>query len=189
MKLSPSAKGFLIAVTALAVSFGIYFAFLQKDNHFLVDNPTPKSLYFSVNDGSQLILAAGQFVEVNLKKGQNRVKVFDEEKKLMYDSAFTVNSTRGLLNIAHQEYYIHDQYYGYNIKKDSLLLTLGKTEIDGKIYLGAPKKFSGLYTEDFYYNVDEKYDAMVKNIQKTESRSKIFRKQDFINYYREYYKL
>lgn len=187
MKLSPSVKGFIIAVAALAVSFGIYFAFLQKENHYLADNPTDQTYYFKINDGSELILAAGQFVPVNLRKGKNKISVYGADRKHIYDSAFTVNAQRGLLNITHADYFIHEQYYGYNIRKDSLLLSLDKTIIDGKMYMGAPRKFSGLYTEDFYYNLNEKYDAMVKNIQKTESRSKIFRKQDFINYYREYY--
>ena len=187
MKLSPSVKGFLIAVIALALSFSIYFAFLQKKNNHLVDNPTAHSYFFRINNGPELVLAAGQFVDVDLKTGENSVKVYNDKKELLYDSLFTVKSSLGLLNIAHEDYYIHEQYYGYNIKKDSLLLTLEKTVIDGKPYLGAPKHFKGLYTEDFYYNVDEKYDAVVKNIQKVESRSKIFRKQDFLNYHKEYY--
>ncbi|WBX96853.1 hypothetical protein PE065_18695 [Chryseobacterium gambrini] len=106
----------------------------------------------------------------------------------MFDSAFEVKKIRGLINIAHQDYYINDQYYGYNLKKDSLLLALDKTIIDGKPYFGGARRFSKLFTDDFYYNVDEDYDKIIKNIQKVESRSKIFRKQDYLNYYNEYYK-
>lgn len=187
MKLSPSVKGFLIALVAMALSFAVYFVFLQKKNNYLVDNPTAKSYFFRINNGPELILAAGQFVDVDLKKGKNSVKVYNDRKEQMYDSVFTVNSSRGLINITGGDYYIHNQYYGYNINKDSLLLTLEKTVIDGKPYLGAPKHFNGLYSEDFYFNVNEEYDGMVKNIQKVESRSKIFRKQDFLNYHKEYY--
>lgn len=50
-----------------------------------------------------------------------------------------------------------------------------------------PKKVNKLYTEDFYYNVNEDYDKVIKNIQKVEFRTKIFRKQDFLNYYKDYY--
>jgi hypothetical protein len=57
----------------------------------------------------------------------------------------------------------------------------------GKDYYGAPKHFNRLYTDDFYYNVDEDYDKVIKNIQDIESRTKIFRKDDFFNYYRENY--
>ena len=39
---------------------------------------------------------------------------------MLYDSAFTVNKLRGLLNIAHKDYYVNRQYYGYNLNKDSL---------------------------------------------------------------------
>ncbi|MBW8360926.1 MAG: hypothetical protein K0M56_01925 [Kaistella sp.] len=188
MKNNPALKGLLISVAAVLIAFGIYFFFLAKKNEFLVDNPTANTYYFKINNGAEKIISAGQYVKVDLQKGRNSVKVFDDKKSLLYDSSFTVNKVRGLLNIAHQDYYINTQYYGYDLKKDSLLLALDKTMIDGKLHLGAPKHFNRLYTDDFYYNVDEDYDKVVKNIQKTESRTKIFRKQDFLNYYKEYYK-
>jgi len=188
MNLSPSAKGLLFALLAVIAAFGTYFLFLAKENYYAVDNPTNDTFYFKLNNGEEKIIAAGQTLKVDLDKGKNDIKVFDSSKKPLYDSAFVVDKIRGLLNIAHQDYYVNTQYYGYNLNKDSLLLELGKTEIDGKMYLGAPKRFNKLYTEDFYYNVDEDYDKVIKNIQKVESRTKIFRKQDFLNYYTEYYK-
>ncbi|MBB4805119.1 hypothetical protein HNP38_000391 [Chryseobacterium defluvii] len=188
MKNNPSLKGLLIAVAAFVVAFGIYFLFLSKRNYYLVDNPTPNIYYYNINNGSEGIISGGQSVRVDLKQGKNSIRVFDQNKKLLYDSAFQVDKIRGLLNIAHQDYYVNRQYYGYNLKKDSLLLTLDKTLIDGKVYLGGAKHFNKLYTEDFYYNVDEDYDKLIKNIDKVESRTKIFRKQDYLNYYKEYYK-
>lgn len=188
MKNNPALKGFIIALLATLLSFGIYFMFLAKKNYFLVDNPTPNTFYFKLNNGDEKIITSGQFVPVELAKGKNKIEVFDGKKNKLYDSAFQVNKIRGLLNIAHQDYYINDQFYGYNLNKDSLIMALGNTKIDGKDFVGAPKKFNKLYTEDFYYNVDEEYDKVIKNIQKVESRSKIFRKQDFLNYYKEYYK-
>lgn len=188
MKLSPSTKGFIIALLSAIAAFGIYFIFLAKDNFYVVDNPTNNTFYYNINNGSEGIISSGQTVKVDLNKGKNSIKVFDANKKLLYDSVFTVNKIRGLINIAHQDYYINTQYYGYNLNKDSLLLALGKTQIDGKPYFGAPKKFNTLYSDDFYYNVNEDYDQLIKNIQKVESRSKIFRKEDYLNYYKEYYK-
>lgn len=188
MKNNPSLKGLLIAVVAFIVAFGIYFLFLAKKNAYVVDNPTPDTFYYKINNGSEGVIAGGQTVSVDLGKGRNSIKVFDRNKKLLFDSAFEVNKVRGLINIAHEDYYINDQYYGYNLKKDSLLLALDKTVIDGKTYYGGARRFSKLYTDDFYYNVDENYDRLIKNIQQVESRSKIFRKQDYLNYYKEYYK-
>lgn len=188
MKVSASTKGLIIALFGMAFAFGIYFLFLAKKNYYLVDNPTSKTYYFKLNNGAENIISAGQSVKVDLSKGSNKIKVFDNKKNLLYDSAFTVKQLRGLLNISHQDYYIHTQYYGYNLKKDSLLSALGKATIDGKDYYGAPAHFNKLYTDDFYYNIDEDYDKLIKNIQDVESRTKIFRKQDFINYYNEYYK-
>ncbi|AZB28809.1 MULTISPECIES: hypothetical protein [Chryseobacterium] len=188
MKNNPSLKGLIIAAVVFIGAFAVYNFFLAKKNYYLVDNPTPNTYYFKINNGSEGVISAGQFVKVDLQKGKNSIKVFDQNKKMLYDSAFEVNKIRGLLNIAHKDYYINEQYYGYNLKKDSLLLALDKTIIDGKQYYGGAKRFNKLYTEDFYYNVDEDYDQMIKNIQKVESRTKIFRKQDYLNYYKEYYK-
>ncbi len=187
MKKNPALTGFIISVLFVIMAFGVYFLFLSKKDYYLVDNPTPEIYYFRINDDAERIITAGQYIKVDLPKGTNRIKVYDEKKSMIYDSAFTVNKVRGLLNISHQDYYINTQYYGYDLKRDSLLLALGTTMIDGKAYHGAPKLFNSLYTEDFYYNLDERYDPVIKNIQKVEARTKIFRKQDFLNYYKDYY--
>lgn len=189
MKISPSTKGLLIALVSVVAAFAIYFLFLAKENSYLVDNPTPDTYFFRINKGEEQIIAAGQFVNVNLEKGTNRIQVFDKEKKPLYDSAFQVDKVRGLINITHSDYYINRQFYGYDLDKDSLIAARAKTVIDGKEHVNAPEHFNKLYTEDFYYNVNEEYDGVVKNIQKVESRTKIFRKQDFLNYYKQYYNL
>lgn len=188
MKKNPALFGLVVALLTAVFAFGIYYLFLEKKDYYLVDNPTPNTYFFKINNGEEKIISSGQYLTVDLKKGKNSIKVFDEKKNLMFDSAFTVNKQRGLLNITHSDYYIHTQYYGYNLKKDSLLQSLGTTEIDGKQYLGEPTKFNKLYTENFYFSIDQDYDKVIKNIQKTEFRDKIFRKQDFLNYYKEYYK-
>ena len=188
MKISPATKGLIISVIAVLFAFGVYFLFLAKKNYYLVDNPTGETYYFRLNKGDEKIIAAGQMLKVNLNKGKNGIQVFDGKKELLYDSVFVVNKNRGLLNIAHQDYYINEQFYGYGLDKDSLLSARKTTVIDGKKYVNAPKHFNKLYTDEFYYNVDEDYDKIVKNVQKVESRTKIFRKVDFLNYYKEYYK-
>ncbi len=188
MKISPATKGLIISVIAVLFAFGVYFLFLAKKNYYLVDNPTGETYYFILNKGDEKIIAAGQMLKVNLNKGKNGIQVFDGKKELLYDSAFMVNKNRGLLNIAHQDYYINEQFYGYGLDKDSLLSARKTTVIDGKKYVNAPKHFNKLYTDEFYYNIDEDYDKIVKNVQKVESRTKIFRKVDFLNYYKEYYK-
>ena len=185
--LSASTKGLIISLFALGSAFAIYFLFLAKPNYYLVDNPTPETYYFKINNGAENILSAGQYLKVDLEKGKNKIQVFDQNKRKLYDSAFTVNKLRGLLNITNSDYYINNQYYGYGLNKDSLIASKPGIEIDKKQYLGDVKKVNRLYTEDFYYNLDEEYDKIVKNVAKVESRTKIFRKQDFINYYKNYY--
>ena len=188
MKISPSTKGLIISVITVFVAFGIYNFFLAKRNYYLVDNPTEKTYYFKINNGEEKTITAGQKFQVDLNKGKNQIKVFDNQKKMLFDSAFTVKKNRGLLNIAHEDYYTNEQFYGYGLNKDSLIATRRQTNIDGKMYVNTPVRFNKLYTDDFYYNIDEEYDAVVKNIQKVESRTKIFRKFDYLNYYKNYYK-
>ena len=187
MKISASTKGLIISVVTVLFAFGIYFLFLAKRNYYLVDNPTEQTFYFNINNGEEKIISAGQQLKVDLKSGKNQIKVLDGQKKMLYDSGFVVNKNRGLLNIAHQDYYINEQFYGYGLNKDSLITSRRQTQIDNKMYVNTPVRFQKLYTDDFYYNIDEEYDGVVKNIQKVESRSKIFRKADFLNYYKEYY--
>ncbi|WP_312825603.1 hypothetical protein [Epilithonimonas sp.] len=185
--LSASVKGLIFSLLAMGFAFAIYFLFLAKPNYYLVDNPTPETYYFKINNGGENILSAGQYLKVDLNKGKNKIQVFDQNKKMIYDSAFTVEKVRGLINITKKDYYINNQYYGYGLNKDSLMATKPGIEIDKKQYLGDVKKTNKLYIEDFYYNLDEEYDRVIKNVAKVESRTKIFRKQDFINYYNNYY--
>lgn len=185
-KLTAPAKGLIFSVLAAIVAFAIYYIYLKKENEYLVDNPTPDTYYFKINNGEEKIIASGQFVTVDLNKGQNRIKVFDKNKQMLYDSAFTVNKLRGLLNISHKDYYVNKQYYGYNLNKDSLR-SKHHIDVDGETLFTDAQKVNKLYTEDFYYNVNEDYDKVIKNIQKVEFRTKIFRKQDFLNYYKDYY--
>lgn len=187
MKISASTKGLIIAVLTVLFAFGVYFLFLAKRNYYLVDNPTDNTYYFILNNGRENTITAGQNFKVDLKKGRNRVKVLDDKRNLLYDSAFEVKKDRGLLNIAHEDYYINEQFYGYGLNKDSLIAARKATVIDNKNYLNEPKLMNRLYSEDFYYNVDEDYDKVIKNVQKIESRTKIFRKDDFLIYYKEYY--
>lgn len=187
MKKNAPLIGFLSALGAMGIAFAIYFLFLAKKNEYVVDNPTEKTYYFNINNGEEKIVTSGQFVKVELERGKkNNIKVFDENKKLLFDSVFQVNEYRGLINITNSDYYIHRQFYGYVPNKDSLLLS-NSFKIDGKTYPGHVTHRKKLYIEDFYYNVDEDYDKLIKNIDKIESRTKIYRKQDFLDFYKENY--
>jgi len=184
--LSASTKGFIFSLLGIVFAFSTYYIYLKKENVYIVDNPTSDIFYFRINDGEERIIASGQYVIVDLNKGNNKIEVFDKNRKILYDSIFKVNKSRGLVNITHKDYYVNRQYYGYGLNYDSLKVK-HNIEVDGKILFTDAKKLNELYIEDFYYNINEKYDKVVKNIQKIESRTKIFRKQDFLNYYKDYY--
>lgn len=80
MKNNSSLKGLLIAAVAFIVAFGIYFL-LAKKNYYVVDNPTPNTYYFKINNGSEGIISAGQYVHVDLNKGKNSIQVLIRIKK------------------------------------------------------------------------------------------------------------
>lgn len=188
MKKNAPLMGFIVAAGVMVLAFIIYFLFLAKKNEYLVDNPTAQTYFFTINNGEEKIITSGQYVKVDLKRGEiNSIKVFDDQKKLLYDSAFKVTQYRGLLNITHGDYYVHRQFYGYVPNKDSLLMS-SSFEIDGKRYPGHVSHQKKLFLEDFYYNLNEDYDPIIKNIDKLESRTKIYRKQDFLDFYQENYK-
>ena len=89
MKKNAPLIGFAVAAFVTLVAFGIYFVFLAKKNEYLVDNPTNKTYYFKINNGDEKIIASGQYVKVDLNRGkQNTIKVFDDKKKLLFESAF-----------------------------------------------------------------------------------------------------
>ena len=187
MKKNAPLIGFLSAIGVMAVAFAIYFLFLAKKNEYLVDNPTSNTYYFKINNGEENIITSGQHVRVELNRGEkNDIKVFDAQKKLLFDSAFKVTQYRGLLNITNSDYYVHRQFYGYVPNKDSLLVSQ-TFDLDGQKLPGHVTRHKKLYIEDFYYNVDEDYDKVIKNIDKLESRTKIDRKEDFKNFYKANY--
>jgi hypothetical protein len=113
MKKNAPLIGLIVSASVMLIAFGIYHLFLAKKNEYLVDNPTTKTFYFKINNGEEKIITSGQFVKVDLNRGkQNSIKVFDDKKKLLFDSAFNVSQYRGLLNIAGEEYFVHRQFYG-----------------------------------------------------------------------------
>ena len=96
MKKNAPLIGFLSAIGVMAVAFAIYFLFLAKKNEYLVDNPTSNTYYFKINNGEENIITSGQHVKVELNRGEkNDIKVFDAQKKLLFDSAFKVTQYRG----------------------------------------------------------------------------------------------
>ena len=101
MKKNAPLIGLIVSASVMLIAFGIYYLFLAKKNEYLVDNPTTKTFYFKINNGEEKIITSGQFVKVDLNRGkQNSIKVFDDKKKLLFDSTFNVSQYRGLLNIA-----------------------------------------------------------------------------------------
>ena len=51
--ISAPVKGLIFSLLAMFFAFAIYFLFLAKPNYYLVDNPTPETYYFRINNGEE----------------------------------------------------------------------------------------------------------------------------------------
>lgn len=183
--MNKSLLGFIIAVVFFGLAFWVYDFFLKKNEYFLMDNPTSESVSVRWNE-QKITLPAYQFVNVNFKNGRNRLQVLFKDS-IIVDTLISIqNPKRFLLNPTRSEYIIFTQYYGYVPNKDSLLKS-HQTKVDEKLYFGEIIKTKSLFIKDFYYNINEDFDKIIRNIDSIERRKKIFRKEQFKNYYRETY--
>ncbi|MCB9202593.1 MAG: hypothetical protein H6604_06050 [Flavobacteriales bacterium] len=185
-KISPSLLGFLIAVILSVGSMAVYFVFLQKDEFYLLDNPTSKPTVVELNDVKYHLQPYEQ-KKVDLNKGRNSIKIYDDKNKIIRDTFFNVETKRGVINPTFNKYYIFTQYYGHVENKDSLMLS-ESMNIDNKNYFGKIEADSTLFISDFYFNLNEDFQKVIKNIDSLERRKKIFRKKDFIDYYTNNYR-
>ena len=181
-KISPNLIGFIIALLICVASLWIYFTFLQKKSYHLIDNPGKNSLLVQI-DENEYNIAPGQFVQVALSMGEHTISTKIENDTLpLIQRAFVVADKRGLLNPTLSRYYIYGMPYGPKVNKDSIFANL-KTEFKGKTYLGDLRIDSAIYTEDFYYNINEEFPAMTLQSENDTLRRKIFREDDFKQFY------
>ncbi|TDL99425.1 MAG: hypothetical protein C4K58_05830 [Flavobacteriaceae bacterium] len=174
--MKPSTSGLLLALLATLLSFGIYFAFLKKDNYFYLDNPSDTLLEVRLND-KIYNLSPKQSLRLNLNKGKHIISVPSQN----LDTFFVVTQNQGLVNPLRQTYVNYHRYYGVSQNKDSLI-TADSIKVDSVYYRGKGVVSNALYLEDFYYGLDQDFEKIVKQ-DSLKTRSKIFRKRDFIDFY------
>lgn len=184
MKRNPSLTGFLIILGALGVIVLIYNLFLSKKDGYVIDNPSDKILNITI-DQQKITVAPQQFVRLDLDRGKRRIQYAFNGKNV--DTIIEINRASGLINPTLSDYYIFTRPYGNRPNKDSIF-TSHNIAIDNKAYLGLISKKENLYIEDFYYNLDQDYPSLfIKSGDKNTDLSKIFRKEEFKQFYFENY--
>uniref|UniRef100_UPI0039A45A38 hypothetical protein n=1 Tax=Ornithobacterium rhinotracheale TaxID=28251 RepID=UPI0039A45A38 len=175
-KFSPSLVGFIIALAAMLGSLWFYFSFLQKKNYYILDNPTAQTIQVRIDD-VPYIVAPAQQVLVPLKKGTHRMITHHQRTV-----NFSVESPRGVLNPTESVYFIFGLPYGVEVNTDSVFAQ-NQHPYQRKIYYGDIRIDSAMYIDDFYYNLNEDFPKVTKKSENHKLRRKIFRKEDFQQYY------
>jgi len=184
MKKNPSLIGFLLILGALGVIVLVYNLFLSKKDGYVIDNPSDKTINIVI-DKENYTIAPQQFVRLDLQKGKRKFQYEFNGKKI--DTVIEIRRASGLINPTLTDYYIFTRPYGNRPNKDSIF-TSQHIAIDNKAYLGIITKAQNLYIEDFYYNLDQNYPKLfIRNDEKKTDLSKIFRKEDFKQFYFENY--
>ncbi|MDR2121800.1 MAG: hypothetical protein LBP34_01625 [Flavobacteriaceae bacterium] len=175
--------GLLVSISLCVISILIYKFFIEKEDEFLLDNPTENSIKVVFN-GETYSLAPGQTLGVPVFSGKNTLSsTYENGDVILKDTFFTVKKTnRGLINPTLSTYYTFRRYYGHIKNIDSLYKT-HKTIIDGKEYVGEIKGHKDLVLQDFYFNVNQNFSRIINKVDSIESRVKLFRKNQFLEFY------
>ncbi|MDR1877261.1 MAG: hypothetical protein LBQ84_06520 [Flavobacteriaceae bacterium] len=179
-----SLRGLLVAISLCVISVLIYKFFIEKNDEFLLDNPTEDTINVIFN-GENYLLASGQTLKVSVHQGKNTISSVSgkDGKAILKDTFFTLEKTnRGLINPTGSTYYTFRRYYGH-IKNIDSLYKANKTIIGGKEYVGEIKEYKDLVLQDFYFNVNEDFPKVINKVDTMESRVKLFRKTQFLEFY------
>ncbi len=183
-----SLTGLLIAAVLCVIAVLYYKFFIEKEEEFLLDNPTEETTKVILNK-KNYVLAPGQSISVPVQEGKNTISsVSGSGNEVLKDTFFMVSkSNRGLINPTLSTYYTFKRYYGH-IKNIDSLYKAHKTYIDGHEYVGKVKEQKGLLIQDFYFNVNQNFPKIINKVDSMESRTKLFRKNQFLEFYQSTFK-
>ncbi len=177
MKKNPTFRGFLFAVIAVIASYGLSQFMNKKKLEYIIDNPTSQKIKVKVDDNSYDI-EPFSFKKIELNIGEH---ILNNEHKFRRGHIL-----HGVINPTKSTYYMYKRYYGSVANRDSVFSNAPIINIKNIDY-----KFtdtvSSYFIQDFYYNLDEVFPSWTnsqKDSLNIDSRKKIFRKNDFINFYK-----
>lgn len=179
-----SLQGLLIALFIGIISFFIYKFYIEKNDEFLLDNPNKEEIKVLVN-GKSYLLAGGQSLSIPVNSGKNTISCQNKQGNVILKDTFFVitKNKRGLINPSLATYFTFKRYYGHIKNRDSIYRAHRKN-INGKEFLGEIGEYNQLVIQDFYYNINQNFPKIINKVDSIESRIKLFRKNQFLEFYR-----
>lgn len=181
-KISPSILGLIISIIIGVLSMWIYFEFLQKKSYQLIDNPTSEALNVTIGN-DKYTLAPNQFVEIEIDEGDYELTAEGKDYTLE-NMPLKITGKRGIINPTKSPYFTLELPYSVARNSDSIFLN-HKVVYENKTYQGKITIDSSLYIDNFYYNLNEQFPGLTLKSENESLRSKVFRKDDFKQYYFE----
>ncbi|MFV0237772.1 MAG: hypothetical protein ACK5HU_04460 [Flavobacteriales bacterium] len=178
MNKNPMMTGFVIAILVVVFSYGISKLMNQKKLEFIIDNPTSEKIQVQI-DEQHYEIAAKSFKKIELEKGDH---LLNGKHSFTYDFIH-----HGVINPTKSTYYLYKRFYGSVAKKDSIFQHAPFLKVNKKKYLFTDT-ISAYFIQDFYYNLNEDFPNWTnsqKDSLKIDARKKIFRKEDFENFYKK----
>ena len=170
------------------IIFIFLLTILSCEKKYLIDNPADEILKVYIDD-KEYELKAKEYIKIDLKKGVHKISAEKSGKKILDNENFEIKDIpAGLINPAKNEYIIYNIIYA---KNPDIMNEFQSYEIDGKeVYslLGEPEITDSLFIEDRTLgkgNIDKKPPKTMKITGKYTFLMKIFRKDDFFQFYNE----
>lgn len=182
-KINPSLLGLIISAFFAIGCYFIYQYFIAKKSEHIVDNNSTNFLKIKI-DNKTYSIAPQQNISIHLPIGKHNLIVKNEKDSILEQTDFEVKKSRGLINLNRKPYFIFSLPYGPKINTDSIFKNNFTTYGDKKYY-GILDIDSALYMENFYYNINESFPSITISSQNSNLRSKIFREDDFKQFYFE----
>ncbi len=162
-----------------------YWAKIDQKNYIALDNPTDQLLEVEINQESY-ILSPYQTLSISLGKGRHRLRVLQKDSTYKSYEILRGDEVRALINPTLSSYVIYKRYYGKAVNRDSLIRS-HQSRVDSILYFGELYTTDSLYIKGFYLNVDQSYPVITKSMDTISAIPKIFRKDQFKQFYRQNY--
>lgn len=178
--------GFVIALFVTAMAIWIFIKFINKNPEYLIDNQQDQVIEMQVNNQTYTV-APGQAVATENLPKQITVQWRPQgSEKWLDNRTLSIDYKRGLFNPGRETYFIYALPYGPGHNIDSIFRSKQIT-YKGKTYYGNLQIDSSFYITDFYYSLNEKFPKVTKASENQEFRTKIFRENEFRQFYFEHF--
>lgn len=174
-------------VNALLASifFVVLFVSCSGGATYWIDNPTDQAIAVSIDSKEPVSIEAGEFKKMDgtLSEGEHTMKVGDGQ-----EIKFTLDKNHIVLNPTLSTYVMVLQEYGVGLasSNNDTIVVIDNVEYEGPFPLVSNEPF--IFTGDVNFLVDSPFkDEITTSKSGTVTMKKIFRKNDFIDYFKKEY--